>query len=75
MSYRYFWGISVSKISDYRLDDRATGVRSPTEDISSSLCVQTSSEAHLAPYPVGSVGIHFPRFVKPGYGIYAVVCS
>jgi hypothetical protein len=38
--------------------DWTTGIRSPTEakDFSSSLCVQTSSEAHLASYPVGTGG-------------------
>jgi hypothetical protein len=35
-------------VSDYGLDDRAIGVRSPAgvEDFSSSLCVQTGSGAH-----------------------------
>jgi hypothetical protein len=43
-------------VFDYRLDDQATGVRSPGEitGFSSSLFVQTSSEAYLASYPVGS---------------------
>jgi hypothetical protein len=51
---RRSWGSSVSIVSDYRLDDRATGVRSPAEekDFSSSLCVQTSFEAHPASYPI-----------------------
>jgi hypothetical protein len=41
---------SGSIVSDYGLDDRAIGVRSPAgaEDFSSSLCVQTSSGAHPA---------------------------
>jgi hypothetical protein len=45
---------SVPTVSDYRLDDRATGVRSPAEakDFSSILCVQTSSEAHPVSYPL-----------------------
>jgi hypothetical protein len=49
-------GISVNIMSDYRLDNRETGVRSPAEakDFSSILCVQTSSEAHPASYPMGS---------------------
>jgi hypothetical protein len=36
-------------VSDYGLDDRAIGVRSPAEakDFSSSLCVQTGSESEL----------------------------
>jgi hypothetical protein len=41
---------SGSIVSDYGLDDRAIGVPSPAgvEDFSSSLCVQTGSEAHPA---------------------------
>jgi hypothetical protein len=41
---------SLSIVSDYRLEDRATGVQFPAEakDFSSILCVQTSSEAHSA---------------------------
>jgi hypothetical protein len=37
-------------VSDYGLDDRAIGVRSPAgeEDFSSILCVQTGSGAHPA---------------------------
>jgi hypothetical protein len=47
------WSSSVSIVSDYRLDDR---VRSPAEakDFSSSLCVQTSSQAHPASCPVST---------------------
>jgi hypothetical protein len=43
-------GSSVSIVSDYELDDRAIGVRSPAgaDDFSSNLCVQTGSEAHPA---------------------------
>jgi hypothetical protein len=43
-------GSSVSIVSDYGLDDRAIGVRSPAgvKDFSSNLCVQTGSEAHPA---------------------------
>jgi hypothetical protein len=49
-------------VSDYRLDERAIGVRSPAEvkDFSSNLCVQTASEAHLASHPMGNAGA-FPR--------------
>jgi hypothetical protein len=38
-------------VSDYGLDDRAIGVRSPAgaKDFSSNLCVQTGSGAHPAP--------------------------
>jgi hypothetical protein len=55
-------------VSDYRLEDRATGIRSPTEakDFSSGLCVQTSSESHPAFYPMGTGG-PFPRGkARPG---------
>jgi hypothetical protein len=40
-------------VSDYGLDDRAIGVRSPAEakDFSSNLCVQTGSGAHPAGGP------------------------
>jgi hypothetical protein len=45
-------------VSDYGLDDRVIEVRSPTgvEDFSSSLCVQTGSEAHPASYPMCTGG-------------------
>jgi hypothetical protein len=46
-------------VSDYGLDDRAIEVRSPTEDFSSSPCVQTGSGAHPASYPMGTGG-YFP---------------
>jgi hypothetical protein len=49
---------------DYRLDDRATGVRSPEEakDVLCSLCVQTSSETHPASrHPIPGV--------KCGWGV------
>jgi hypothetical protein len=48
---------SGSIVSDYGLDDRAIGVRSPAgaNDFSSILCVQTGSGAHPAggPFPRG----------------------
>jgi hypothetical protein len=49
---------SGSIVSDYGLDDRAIGVRSPAgaKDFSSSLCVQTGSGAHPASYPMGTGG-------------------
>jgi hypothetical protein len=49
---------SGSIVSDYGLDDRANGVRSPAgaKDFSSILCVQTGSEAHPASCPVGTGG-------------------
>jgi hypothetical protein len=45
-------------VSDYRLDDRAIGVRSPAEaeDFSSSLCVRTGSGAHPASCTMGTGG-------------------
>jgi hypothetical protein len=45
-------------VSDYGLDDRSIGVRSPagTKDFSSILCVQTCSGAHPASCPKGTVG-------------------
>jgi hypothetical protein len=49
---------SGSIVSDYGLDDRAIGVRSPAGEkyFSSSLCVQTGSEAHPASCTVGTGG-------------------
>jgi hypothetical protein len=49
---------SGSTVSDYGLDDRAIGVRSPAgaEDFSSSLCVQTGSGAHPASCTMGTGG-------------------
>jgi hypothetical protein len=51
-------GSSVSIVSDYGLDDRAIGVRSPAgaKDISSKLCVQTGSGAHQASCTMGTGG-------------------
>jgi hypothetical protein len=59
---------SGSIVSDYGLDDRAIGVRSPAwaKDFSCSLCVQTDSEAHPASCPMGTGG-PFPRGkARPG---------
>jgi hypothetical protein len=56
-------------VSDYGLDDWAIGVRSPVEakDFSSSLCVQTGSEAHPASCTMGT-GDPFPRGkARPGH--------
>jgi hypothetical protein len=65
-------GSSVSIVSDYGLDDRAIGVRSPAEaeDFSSSFCVQTSSEAHPASCPAIQwvLGVLSPG-VKLGRGV------
>jgi hypothetical protein len=57
-------------VSDYGLDDRAIGVRSPAEakDFSSSLCVQTGSGAHPASCTMGTGG-PFP-FAKARPGRY-----
>jgi hypothetical protein len=51
-------------VSDYGLDDRAIGVRSPAEakDFSSSLCVQTGSGAH----PMGTGGPFPGGKARPG---------
>jgi hypothetical protein len=45
-------------VSDYGLDDRAIGVRSPAgaEGFSFSLCVQTSTGAHPASCTMGTGG-------------------
>jgi hypothetical protein len=49
---------SVSTVSDYGLDDRAIGVRSPAgaKNFSSSLFVQTGSGAHPTPCTIGTGG-------------------
>jgi hypothetical protein len=49
---------SVSIVSDYWLDDRAIGVRSPAgaNNFSSILCVQTGSGAHSATCTMGTGG-------------------
>jgi hypothetical protein len=45
-------------VSDYGLDDRAIGIRSPagTKDFFSTLCVQTGSGAHPASCTMGTGG-------------------
>jgi hypothetical protein len=48
-------GISASIVSDYSLDDRGS-IPAEAEYISSSLLIQTSSEAHPASYPMGTGG-------------------
>jgi hypothetical protein len=52
------WVSSGSIVSDYGLDDRAIGVRSPAgaKDFSSSLCVQIGSGAHPASCTMGTGG-------------------
>jgi hypothetical protein len=59
---------SGSTVSDYGLDDRAIGVRSPAgeEDFSCSLCVQTGSGAHPASCTMGT-GVLSPGVnARPG---------
>jgi hypothetical protein len=62
-------GSSVSIVSDYGLDDRAIGDRSPAgaKDFSSNLCVQTGSGAHPASCIMGTGG-PFPG-AKRGRGV------
>jgi hypothetical protein len=52
---------SGSIVSDYGLDDRDIGVRSPAgaKDFSSDLCVQTGSGVHPASCTMG-IGVPFP---------------
>jgi hypothetical protein len=61
-------GSSVSIVSDYGLDDRAIGFRSPAEakDFSSILCVQTGSEAHPASCTMGTGGPFPGGKARPG---------
>jgi hypothetical protein len=49
---------SGSIVSEYGLDDRVIGVRSPAgaKDFSSNLCVQTGSGAHPASCTMGTGG-------------------
>jgi hypothetical protein len=55
---RILKGSSGSIVSDYGLDDRAIGVRSPAgaKVFSSSLCVQAGSGAHPASCTMGTGG-------------------
>jgi hypothetical protein len=55
-------------VSDYGLDDREIGVRSPAgaKDFSSSLCVQTGSGAHPASCPMGTGGPFTGSKARPG---------
>jgi hypothetical protein len=59
---------SGSIVSDYGLDDRAIEVRSPADakDFSSSLCVQTGSEAHPASCTMGTMGPFPGDKARPG---------
>jgi hypothetical protein len=62
-------GSSGSIVSDYGLDDRAIGVRSPAgaKDFSSSLCVQTGSEVHPASCTLGTEVLS--PWLKRGRGV------
>jgi hypothetical protein len=55
-------------VSDYGLDDRAIGVRSPAgaDDFSSILCVQTGSGAHPTSSPMGTGGPFPGGKARPG---------
>jgi hypothetical protein len=61
-------GSSGSIVSDYWLDDRAKGFRSPAgaKDFSSILCVQTGSEAHPASCTMGNGGSFPGGKARPG---------
>jgi hypothetical protein len=61
-------GSSVSIVSDYGLDDRAIGVRSPAgaKDISSILCVQTGSGANPGSCTMGTGGPFPGSKARPG---------
>jgi hypothetical protein len=70
-SIAHKWGSRVSSgsiVSDCGLDDRAIGVRSPAgaEDFSSSLCVQTGSEAQPASCTMGTGGPFAGGKARPG---------
>jgi hypothetical protein len=62
-------GSSVSIVSDNGLDDRAIEVRSPAgaKDFSSSLSVQTGSEAHPASCTMGTGGPFPEAKARPGH--------
>jgi hypothetical protein len=59
---------SGSIVSDYGLDDRAIGVRSPTgaKDLTSNLCVQTGSRAHPTSCRMGTGGPFPGGKARPG---------
>jgi hypothetical protein len=48
-------GVAQSVVSDYRLDNQGS-IHNRGKSFSFSLCVQTSSEAHPASYPIGTMG-------------------
>jgi hypothetical protein len=55
-------------VSDYGLDDRAIGIRSPAEarDSFSILCVQTDSGSHPASCTMGTGGSFLEGKAQPG---------
>jgi hypothetical protein len=61
-------GVAQSVVSGYGLNDRAIAVRSPAEarDFSSSLCVQTGSEAHPSSCTMGTGGPFPGGKARPG---------
>jgi hypothetical protein len=61
-------GSSGSVVSDYGLDDRAIGVRSPAgaKDFPSSFCVQTGSGVHPASCTMGTGGPFPGGKARPG---------
>jgi hypothetical protein len=61
-------GGSVSIVSGYGLDGQAIEVRSPVgaKDSSSSICVQTGSEAHPGSCPMGTGGSFPGGKARPG---------
>jgi hypothetical protein len=59
---------SVGIVSDYDLDDRVIGVRSPAgaKDFSSIPCVQTGSGTHPASCTMGTGGPFHGGKARPG---------
>jgi hypothetical protein len=64
---QFLFGVGVAQSLYSLTTGLTTGVRSPTEDFSSSLCVQTGSGAHPASCTMGT-GDTFPG-VKRGRGV------
>jgi hypothetical protein len=61
-------GSSGSIVSDYGLDDRVIGVRSPAgaKDFSSILCVQIATGAHSTSCTMGNGGLFSGGKARPG---------
>jgi hypothetical protein len=64
----YQIGAGVAQSVQWLTTDRTAGVRSPTgtEDLSSSLCVQTGSGAHPASCTMGTGGHFLGSKERPG---------